>query len=71
MNVRITTSGEITKMIRQARSDSAVKGWKIRRVRQWLQNLYALEDPRMLEARIPDNPVGFLERLFALEDPRG
>ena len=69
--VRITTSGEITKMRRQARSESAIKGVKTRGDRQLLRGLFALEDPRQSAAEYyPDDSVSFFERLYGLEDVR-
>jgi hypothetical protein len=41
-----TTSAEIHELIHQTRCAAARKGWVTRRVRLWLEALYALEDPR-------------------------
>lgn len=42
----MTTASEVNELMHQARCQSALKGWATRRVRLWLDRLYALEDPR-------------------------
>lgn len=46
MEIRMCTEKEAGEMIRQANHDRAVKAAATRRVRQWLERLYRLEDLR-------------------------
>ncbi|MDR3742160.1 MAG: hypothetical protein P4L40_24340 [Terracidiphilus sp.] len=66
------THAEYEELLRQANRERAAKAAATRRVRRWLDGLYALEDVRdQVEMPCsPDDSVGFLERMFRLEDPR-
>ena len=46
MDFKIVSIEEVGEMIRQTNRERAAKNAATRRVRQWLERLYQLEDPR-------------------------